>query len=197
MGTLFVDKLDPQSGTSLEIGSSGDTITIPSGATITNSGTATGFGDTNYFNTTAFYAHMDSQQNLSQDTASKVTFSQERYDLGSNYDASNYKYVVPSTGYYRFDVGCHIASASDSQLKTCYIMIRFTSSGSNTDFKPLYYDNEGSRQRRKPHTFGIVKSLTAGDEVTIYAYPNVTSGTPVVYYSGTIVENYFSGYRVS
>jgi hypothetical protein len=44
MATLFVDKLDPQSGTSLEIGSSGDTITIPSGATITNSGTATGFG---------------------------------------------------------------------------------------------------------------------------------------------------------
>ena len=44
MGTLFVDKLDPQSGTSLEIGSSGDTITIPSGATIANSGTATGFG---------------------------------------------------------------------------------------------------------------------------------------------------------
>ena len=34
MGTLFVDKLDPQSGTSLEIGSSGDTITVPSGATI-------------------------------------------------------------------------------------------------------------------------------------------------------------------
>jgi len=44
MATLFVDKLDPQSGTALEIGSSGDTITIPSGATITNSGTATGFG---------------------------------------------------------------------------------------------------------------------------------------------------------
>ena len=44
MATLFVDKVDPQSGTSLEIGSSGDTITIPSGATITNSGTANGFG---------------------------------------------------------------------------------------------------------------------------------------------------------
>ena len=44
MVTLFVDKLDPQSGTSLELGSSGDTITIPSGATITNSGTSTGFG---------------------------------------------------------------------------------------------------------------------------------------------------------
>ena len=41
---LKVDKLDPQSGTALEIGSSGDTITVPSGATIVNSGTATGFG---------------------------------------------------------------------------------------------------------------------------------------------------------
>ena len=44
MATLFIDKLDPQSGTSLEIGSSGDTITIPSGATLTDNGTASGFG---------------------------------------------------------------------------------------------------------------------------------------------------------
>ena len=36
---LKVDKLDPQSGTALEIGSPGDTITIPSGATFTQSGT--------------------------------------------------------------------------------------------------------------------------------------------------------------
>ena len=199
MSTLKVDTILKRTGTgTITLGQSGDTISIPSGATLNSAGTNTLNGvPTDLFSSTAFYAHMDSQQNLSQDTASKVTFSQERYDLGSNYDASNYKYVVPSTGYYRFDVGCHIASASDSQLKTCYIMIRFTSGGSNTDFKPLYYDNEGSRQRRKPHTFGIVKSLTAGDEVSVYAYPNVTSGTPVVYYSGTIVENYFSGYRIN
>ena len=44
MSTLNLDKVDPSTGTALEIGSSGDTITIPSGATIVNSGTATGFG---------------------------------------------------------------------------------------------------------------------------------------------------------
>jgi hypothetical protein len=44
VSTLNVDKVDPSTGTALEIGSSGDTITIPSGATITNSGTANGFG---------------------------------------------------------------------------------------------------------------------------------------------------------
>ena len=48
--TLKTDKLEPQSGTALQVGASGDTITLPSGATlniagtITNSGTATGFG---------------------------------------------------------------------------------------------------------------------------------------------------------
>jgi len=34
MSTLKVDKLDPQSGTALEIGTSGDTISVPSGATL-------------------------------------------------------------------------------------------------------------------------------------------------------------------
>ena len=44
--TIYVDKLDPQSGTALEIGSSGDTISIPSGATLSNQGTTvpTAFG---------------------------------------------------------------------------------------------------------------------------------------------------------
>ena len=44
MGTIFVDNLEPQSGTSLTLGASGDTLTIPSGFTISNSGTASGFG---------------------------------------------------------------------------------------------------------------------------------------------------------
>ena len=38
------NKISPATGTALQIGDSGDTTTIPSGATITNSGTATGFG---------------------------------------------------------------------------------------------------------------------------------------------------------
>jgi len=41
---LKVDKITPASGTNTQIGDSGDTITIPSGCTITNSGTSNGFG---------------------------------------------------------------------------------------------------------------------------------------------------------
>ena len=41
MSKLEVDKIDPQSGTDLEIGSSGDTITIPTGATLDASNATT------------------------------------------------------------------------------------------------------------------------------------------------------------
>ncbi len=45
MSKVEVDAIEPQSGTALTIGASGDTITIPSGATLVNNGTASGFGD--------------------------------------------------------------------------------------------------------------------------------------------------------
>jgi hypothetical protein len=44
MSTLEVGKIVPATGTAITLGDSGDTFTIPSGATIANSGTATGFG---------------------------------------------------------------------------------------------------------------------------------------------------------
>jgi len=46
MSKLEVNAIEPQSGTTLTVGASGDTIIIPSGATISNQGTAAGFGPT-------------------------------------------------------------------------------------------------------------------------------------------------------
>jgi hypothetical protein len=43
MSKVEVDQVDPQSGTTLTLGTSGDTVSIPSGVTLANSGTATGF----------------------------------------------------------------------------------------------------------------------------------------------------------
>ena len=45
MSELKVNKVSPRSGTDVTLGDSGDTFTIPAGATITNSGTANGFGE--------------------------------------------------------------------------------------------------------------------------------------------------------
>jgi len=46
MSKIEVNTVAPQCGTTLTLGESGDTITIPSGATISNLGTAAGFGST-------------------------------------------------------------------------------------------------------------------------------------------------------
>ena len=44
MSKLYVDAIEPEGGTTtLTLGASGDTISIPAGATIANSGTSTGF----------------------------------------------------------------------------------------------------------------------------------------------------------
>ena len=120
MGTLFVDKLDPQSGTSLEIGSSGDTvsvntgattnlagnvtlgasgktITIPSGATITNNGTQTGFGGAN---TPSFQAQNSSRTTVATNTYTKIAYTTENWDLGGDYDASNSRFTPQTAGKY-------------------------------------------------------------------------------------------------
>ena len=112
MATLFVDKVDPQSGTSLEIGSSGDTITIPSGATITNNGTQTGFGGTN---TPAFMAYRSgSNQSISNSTYTKVQCQTELYDTDNAYDNStNYRFTPQTAGKYYFFVQARFATATD------------------------------------------------------------------------------------
>ena len=46
MSEVKVNKISPRSGTGVQLGDSGDTITIPAGATISNAGTAAGFGST-------------------------------------------------------------------------------------------------------------------------------------------------------
>ena len=43
MSKIEVNTVAPQCGTTLTLGESGDTVTIPSGATISNLGTAAGF----------------------------------------------------------------------------------------------------------------------------------------------------------
>ena len=42
MSKIFVDQVDPKTATTLTLGTSGDTVNIPSGVTLANAGTVTG-----------------------------------------------------------------------------------------------------------------------------------------------------------
>ena len=78
-------------------GVSGDTVNIPSGVTIANSGTATGFG---VAGTESFSVGLSGNQTLTNNTWTKITFNSEDFDVGGNF-ASN-KYTAPSAGKYVF-----------------------------------------------------------------------------------------------
>jgi hypothetical protein len=94
MSEIQANKLSPSSGTALQVGDSGDTITIPSGATITNSGTATGFGFTPY----GASAYPSGTQSIPDTTYTKVTLATEYYDTNGEFTDS--RYTVGTAGNY-------------------------------------------------------------------------------------------------
>jgi len=98
MSKLETNQVDPATGTTLTLGTSGDTITIPSGVTIANSGTATGFGGTM---TPAFEAYLSSNQTISANTDTKIQFNTEILDTDNSYDNStNYRFTPQTAGNY-------------------------------------------------------------------------------------------------
>ena len=100
-GILKVGTITTSSGSgTITLGQSGETITIPSGATVNmSSATQTGVGGAN---TPAFYATMSGNQSYSSSGAvQKVSFDSEYWDTASAYDASsNYRFTPQTSGKY-------------------------------------------------------------------------------------------------
>jgi hypothetical protein len=172
MGTLFVDKLDPQSGTSLEIGSSGDTMTVPSGATLSiagtinaSSGTATGFGGNN---TPAFEAFSTSQQAINDNTTLKVQCGTEVYDTASAYDnSSNYRFTPQTAGkYFCYGQVFIITSlASSINQATAYIYKNGSAVGANPN---KFYSNPIQQFTATVST--VIDMNGSSDYVELYGY---------------------------
>ena len=114
MSTLETNLVQPSSGTTLTLGASGDTITIPSGATITNSGTASGFGGI----TVADQWRLTT--NLTGVTSQFITANLEQIDssgqgtIGTAMSESSGVFTFPSTGIYLVSFNLYVyASAND------------------------------------------------------------------------------------
>ena len=82
MSKLETNQVDPATGTTLTLGTSGDTIAIPSGVTIANSGTATGFGiAAGEANDPSFHAYNPQNGSVANDTSVVVSNNTELLDL--------------------------------------------------------------------------------------------------------------------
>jgi len=80
MSTLNVDKVDPSTGTALEIGTSGDTITVPSGATFVVAGTTEITGTNNVQRPNAAPIIINGNMAVSQRSTSVASITSSGYN---------------------------------------------------------------------------------------------------------------------
>ena len=173
------NKISPASGTAFTLGDSGDTFTVPAGATITNSGTATGFGGnvTEYF-----HAYKSADQSISSSSFTTVTFNTEQWDSGNNF-ASN-TFTAPSTGYYWiYSQLVWSGSWSDN-----YTLNRFMKNGSAVSWAAIPQRNsQGWLNARVIH-------LSASDTVLVQTYQE--SGSSRDLRGSSEDECFFGGYKL-
>jgi len=96
---LKVNEIIKQSGSSITIGESGDTINL-AGATYAAAGT----------NTPSFAARFSGAQSIPNATNTLLQFNTEDWDTNSAYDTSSYRFTVPSgeAGKYFFHARVYI-----------------------------------------------------------------------------------------
>jgi hypothetical protein len=189
------NKLSPASGTALQIGDSGDTITIPSGATIVNSGTQTGFGGVN---TPAFSARLSSGLTLADNTATNVVFQTEFFDVGSCYNASNGIFTVPSNegGKYCISTSCMFidnnGNISDMAL---YIESAISGSTNSDEIARAEATSNGTLFTRANLSYTTVISLSAGDTIKIQAMADTNNGSSTALLHGSR-NTVFSAFKI-
>jgi len=165
-GTLKVSNIQTSSGSgTITLGQSGETINIPSGCTITNSGTQTGFGGAN---TPAFYAKMSSHQGVSHNATVKVQFDTEVFDTDGCYDHStNYRFTPTTAGKYLVTVNLYLDSEGQSNMRIFAPVIYKNGSAyaQAGDDKAQGYQNNGTESLT-----AIVDMNGSSDYIEAYEY---------------------------
>ena len=182
---LKTNKVSPATGTALQIGDSGDTITIPSGATLTNSGTATGFD-----NTPSFFARGSGTQAIADQTWTKVTLDTENWDTDSAF-ASN-KFTVPSGegGKYQFTYGGCMSELDDGEYYQ-FVLYKNGSEWSGGNLLGKIQDRMTGTNLGTSMNGSVAITLAATDYVELYVY-HTEGGT------NNLLNNqcYFQGWKL-
>ena len=171
MSKLEVDAIEPQSGTTLTLGASGDTITIPSGATLTNSGTATGFGKL--------------LQVATQSTTSELSTSSATY---INFTALG---VTLTTSKANSKLFCVLNLGRLLNTGVAQNYFSFTDGTNNSTQLSFYSGYPGTGLAINPSATGIIYGThSAGASLTIYPRFKTSGGTYVIGDSGATSSLY-------
>ena len=175
MSTIEVNKITPVSGgTAIQVGESGDTITVPSGATITNSGTANNF--TSYRpNVSPLIINGDMAVAQRSENATGLTSSGykslDRFYTTLYYSSSNVGTFTSSqssdvpTGYgFRNSLKMDCTTAQTSLPASGQIVIRYTVEAQ--DLNPFKFGT--SNAEKMTLSFWVKSNLTGTYNTSLY-----------------------------
>ena len=190
MSEIQANKLSPSSGTALQIGDASDVITIPSGATINNSGTASGFGEDN---TPYWSAHGSSTQTVATSTDTTLQFNQllDSLDSASGYDTSAYTYTVQSggAGLWYLKAGFYFSGAS-SFSEGNQVQIKLQVDNNDKINSHVFY---GGQTDGWLQCDGLIK-LAVGNVIKLNTWQN--TGGNITVYNNNARNSQLSGFRV-
>ena len=192
-GTLKVGQITTSSGSgTITLGQSGETITIPSGATVNmSSATQTGVGGTN---TPAFEAYLSANTDISNTTDTKVNCNTEVFDTDSAYDnSSNYRFTVPSgqAGKY-YIYGSVTVQTTGGTSTNRFGVGKIYKNGSV--YRQQYVSYENNYGFATSHNLYATMDLAVGNYVELYITATMSSGAPKV--RADDKGTYLGGYKI-
>ena len=188
---IKVNEIIKQSGSSITIGESGDsitltgsTVTMPSGATLTN------FPDS----TPSFFAWRNSNQSISDNTWTKIECGSELYDSDSAYDNStNYRFTPQTAGKYFFFAGVNSFGGVGTVQ---YSQSAFYKNGSS-HIQFSYWDFDNNYIYGAQLNGGAVIDMNgSSDYVELYNRTNLSSGTPSIQ-GNSGKPTFFGAYKIT
>ena len=185
MSKLETNQVDPATGTTLTLGTSGDTIAIPSGVTIANSGTATGFGAM-----TPMFAATGASNAISSATYVKAQNGTELFDTDNDYDnSSNYRFTPSVAG--KYFLTARIAADPDSNMQFMFAAIYKNGSKIAQSLKGFNNTDPIGNNYFSIELSMIAEANGSSDYFEAYAYLHQDGD-----FRSNSGANLFSGYRI-
>ena len=193
---LKVDTIQDQSGNNIinenadtiTIGASGDTITVPTGASLTVPNG--GLSGQNY---PAFHVYLSSTQTISNDTLTVVQFDTESLDTDSAYDTGTYRFTPQVAGkYYVYSQISHNPSGSNNIQQA---MNNIRKNGSEIT-KNMFASSTNPVDELLVGSSIIVDLNGSSDYVDVVGLQAVSSGTNRFAGDATQSRTYFGAYRI-
>jgi hypothetical protein len=182
MSKLEVDAIEPQSGTTLTIGASGNTITVPNGS----------LSGQNY---PAFQAKLNATQNISDSVTTKVQFDTEIFDTDNAYDNStNYRFTPQVAG--KYFVFSFIEGDGTGTNKTERVQLLIYKNGVIHSLIQNF-PNTSAESNNVGLTINSVCDMNGStDYIEIFAYVDALSVQATVIGSSDHLRSTFGAYRI-